>query len=318
MSWSTETWISIIIGIVPILGAIAKCLWKRFFSVKTKALTIEHIESKQYFHKKKDKIELKVIYNNTIACDAIVTLRISIKNTGKEDISHNALIDPIKLTFSDKYEILEVVRVREYEKIKPMIVYTANEIFLSWALLKHQRHFEIDIIAQNNLPEKDREFSVDFYNSMRCDLNIEGIDEILFNKKTTLNDKIIKRSRDTIIIVTIYAICLNLLAVLTKYGSDYDYQLLLQKDSTCISSPVSIYVKNNITEIKAFEEVIALEEFNNKYSIRGIPTDMPNKNQISFVVYLVVSIVCYIGACVLFIKHQRKKKRLRDSNKSCV
>lgn len=67
-------------------------------------------------------------------------------------------------------------------------------------------------------------------------------------------------------------------------------------------------MKNNVADIKAFEEVIALEEFNNKYSIKGIPTDMPNKNQISFVVYLVVSIVCYIGALVLFIKHQRKNK----------
>lgn len=98
MNWTIETWISIVFGVIP-FGGILTWLWKRYFGQKNRALTIEHIESKQYFHKKSDKIELKVVYSNKITCDALVILRVSIKNTGKEDISHRALIDPIKINF---------------------------------------------------------------------------------------------------------------------------------------------------------------------------------------------------------------------------
>lgn len=190
MNLSVETWISIIFGIVP-FGGIVTWLLKRFFGQKSRALAIEHVESKQYFHKKSDKIELNVVYNNKVVCDALVILRIAVKNTGKEDISHQTLIDPIKISFGDKYKILEAYTVKEYNKIRPHITYQSNYIEVSWALLKHQDQIEIEIIAQNNSSENVRELSIDFFNSLSTDINIEGIDDISHGKQETNKDKLI-------------------------------------------------------------------------------------------------------------------------------
>lgn len=315
MNWPIEVWISIIIGIVPIVWGIVKWFWERFYGVKKRALAIEYIDSKQYFHKKNDKLELKVIYNNVTTCDAVVTLRIAIKNTGKEDISKNALIDPIKISFSDKYEILEVVRVNEYEKIKPNIVYTNDVIMLSWALLKHQDQFEVDIIAQNKSVEKERELSVDFYNSLSYDLNIEGVDDISCEKKITAKEKIIINSRKQIAFIVIYAAVLTLCAFLTKSRSDFDYRLILQRDSTCVESLVSIFSKENLVEVDAFEEVLPIEEFNKCYVIGGIPTGLPNRNKVSLIIYTSAAICCYIGTILLLAMHYLKKKKLLGKGK---
>ena len=108
MNWSFEFWISVVLAVIPILWGIAKWVWERFFAIKNRALAIEYVDSKQYFHKKNEKIELKVIYNSSLTCDSLVTLRVAINNCGKEDISGASLIDPIKISFSDKYEILDV------------------------------------------------------------------------------------------------------------------------------------------------------------------------------------------------------------------
>ena len=286
--------------------------WKRYFGQKNRALTIEHIESKQYFHKKNDKIELKVVYNNKITCDALVILRVAIKNTGKEDVSHRALIDPIKITFSEKYKLLEANTVKDYDKIKPKVECESDSIKLSWALLKHQDQFEIEIIAQNSLPEKERELSIDFYNSISCDINIEGVDEISFEKQETTKEKVIKRSRDRVIFIVIYAVLLTLCAILTKYDSDFDYQLILQRDSTSVESLVSIFSKEGLVEVEAFEETLPIQEFNNTYAITAIPADLPNRKHLSLIIYSSAAILCYIGTILLLVKHRLKKKKLLE------
>lgn len=309
MNWSIETWISIIVGVVP-FGGIVTWLWKRYFGQKNRALTIEHIESKQYSHKKNEKIELKVVYNNKITCDALVILRIAIKNSGKEDISHRALIDPIKITFSEKYKILEANTVKDYDKIKPCVKCKSKIIELSWALLKHQDQFEIEIIAQNNSPEKVSELSIDFYNSISYDINIEGVDEISFDKQETTKEKVIKRSRDRVIFFAIYAVLLTLCAILTNYDSDFDYQLIIQRDSTRVESLVSVFSKEDMVEVEVFEERLPIQEFNNTYAITAIPTDLPNRKQMSLVIYSSAAILCYLGAVLLLIMHYLRKKKL--------
>ena len=309
MNLSVETWISIIVGVIP-FGGIVTWFWKRYFGKKNRALAIEHIESKQYFHKKTDRIELKVVYNNEITCDALVLLRVAIKNTGKEDIANRALIDPIRITFSEKYKILEANTVKVYEKIKPDVKCKSNSIELSWALLKHQDQFEIEIIAQDNSSGKVRELSIDFYNSISCDINIEGVDEIAFDKQETITEKVIKRSRDRVIFIAIYAVLLTMCAILTNYDADFDYQLILQRDSTSVESLVSIFSKEDMVKIEAFEEIIPIQEFNNTYAITAIPTDLPNRQQMSLIIYSSAAILCYLGAVLLLIMHYLNKKKL--------
>ena len=193
MNLSFEFWISSVLAVIPILLGIGKWIWRKFYAVKNRALSIEYIDGKQYLHKKKEKIELKVIYNSSLTCDSLVTLRVAINNCGKEDISGTSLIDPIKITFSDKYEILDVSRVDEYNKIKPSIIFTPSSISLRWALLKHENKFEIDIIAKST--SDDHDLSVDLYNSLSCDINIDGIDEIQYEKQHTIKDNTQQKSK---------------------------------------------------------------------------------------------------------------------------
>ncbi len=315
MKWSIEVWISIILSIVPLVWGIAKWVCVKLWGIKKRALSIEYIDSKQYFHKKNDKIELKVIYNNVTTYDAVVTLRIAIKNTGKEDISKAALIDPLKITFGENYEILEVTRVKEYEKIKPNIVYTANTVLLSWALLKHQDQLEIDIIAQNKSLEKERDLSIDFYNSLLCDINIEGVDEIYCEKKTTTKEKTIKKSRGLIILMAVYAVALTLLTIQTYNSPDYNYMLMLQKDTLVVESKVQVYAKEKIVDIDYFSETVTIEEFNNNYKISGIPESYQKNNDILFIIYLSATILCFIATVLLLIMHQVKKKELLGMKK---
>lgn len=315
MNWSIEVWISIILSIVPLVWGIAKWVCVKLWGIKKRALSIEYIDSKQYFHKKNDKIELKVIYNNVTTYDAVVTLRIAIKNTGKEDISKAALIDPLKITFGENYEILEVTRVKEYEKIKPNIVYTANTVLLSWALLKHQDQLEIDIIAQNKSLEKERDLSIDFYNSLLCDINIEGVDEIYCEKKTTAKEKTIKKSRGLIILMAVYAVVLTLLTIQTYNSPDYNYMLMLQKDTLVVESKVQVYAKEKIVDIDYFSETVTIEEFNNNYKISGIPESYQKNNDILFIIYLSATILCFIATVLLLIMHQVKKKELLGKKK---
>ena len=315
MNWSIEVWISIILSIVPLVWGIAKWVCVKLWGIKKRALSIEYIDSKQYFHKKNDKIELKVIYNNVTTYDAVVTLRIAIKNTGKEDISKAALIDPLKITFGENYEILEVTRVKEYEKIKPNIVYTANTVLLSWALLKHQDQLEIDIIAQNKSLEKDRDLSINFYNSLLCDINIEGVDEIYCEKKTTAKEKTIKKSRGLIILMAVYAVVLTLLTIKTYNSPDYNYMLMLQKDTLVVESKVQVYAKEKIVDIDYFSETVTIEEFNNNYKISGIPESYQKNNDILFIIYLSATILCFIATVLLLIMHQVKKKELLGKKK---
>lgn len=315
MNWSIEVWISIVIGIVPIVWGIGTWLWKRYFGQKNRALAIEHIESKQYFHKKSDKIELRVVYSNKITCDALVILRVAIKNTGKEDISHRALIDPIKINFGEKYKLLEASVVKNYDKIRPLVKCKPTYVELSWSLLKHQDQFEIEIIAQNNSPENVRELSIDFYNSISCDINIEGVDEIACDKQETAKEKVIKRSRDRIVFIAIYAVLLTLCAVLTNHDADFDYQLILQRDSTNVESIVSIFSKDDLVKVKAFEETLPIQEFNNIYAITALPMDLPNRKQMSLIIYSSTAALCFIGTILLLIMHNRKKKRLFNNEK---
>lgn len=315
MNWSIEVWISIILSIVPLVWGIAKWVCVKLWGIKKRALSIEYIDSKQYFHKKNDKIELKVIYNNVTTYDAVVTLRIAIKNTGKEDISKAALIDPLKITFGENYEILEVTRVKEYEKIKPNIVYTANTVLLSWALLKHQDQLEIDIIAQNKSLEKERDLSIDFYNSLLCDINIEGVDEIYCEKKTTAKEKTIKKSRGLIILMAVYAVVLTLLTIKTYNSPDYNYMLRLQKDTLVVESKVQVYAKEKIVDIDYFSETVTIEEFNDNYKISGIPESYQKNNDILFIIYLSATILCFIATVLLLIMHHVKKKELLGKKK---
>lgn len=315
MNWSIEVWISIILSIVPLVWGIAKWVCVKLWGIKKRALSIEYIDSKQYFHKKNDKIELKVIYNNVTTYDAVVTLRIAIKNTGKEDISKAALIDPLKITFGENYEILEVTRVKEYEKIKPNIVYTANTVLLSWALLKHQDQLEIDIIAHNKSLEQERDLSIDFYNSLLCDINIEGVDEIYCEKKTTAKEKTIKKSRGSIILMAVYAVVLTLLTIQTYNSPDYNYMLMLQKDTLVVESKVQVYAKEKNVDIDYFSETVTIEEFNNNYKISGIPESYQKNNDILFIIYLSATILCFIATVLLLIMHQVKKKELLGKKK---
>ena len=159
-----------------------------------------------------------------------------------------------------------------------------------------------------------RSFS-ESYNSLSYDLNIEGVDDISCEKKITAKEKIIINSRKQIAFIVIYAAVLTLCAFLTKSRSDFDYRLILQRDSTCVESLVSIFSKENLVEVDAFEEVLPIEEFNKCYVIGGIPTGLPNRNKVSLIIYTSAAICCYIGTILLLAMHYLKKKKLLGKGK---
>ena len=305
MDWTY--WLPIILGIIPLVYGVLKWLYDKYFAIKKRSLSIEYIDSNQYFHKKNDKVELKVIYNNITTCDALVTLRIAIKNKGTEDIPYRYLVDPIKLSFSEKYEILEVSKVSSYDKIKPTIVYTADSISLSWALLKHGDQFEIEIIAQNKLFEKDRDLSVSFYNSMLCDINIDGIDNVLYDKQLTVKDKLNKNINVKIIFFVVYSAVFMFSAITTSYKPDFNFQLVVKRDSISMENLVSIYSEDRIVELDAFDDVLTIDEFNSNYEISGLMTDYPKRNKFSVVFYMIFA-ACFFITFVWLIA----KKLLRN------
>lgn len=308
MNWSFEFWISVVLAVIPILWGIAKWVWERFFAIKNRALAIEYVDSKHYFHKKNEKIELKVIYNSSLTCDSLVTLRVAINNCGKEDISGASLIDPIKISFSDKYEILDVSRVEDYNKIKPTIIFTPRSISLTWALLKHETKFEIDIIAKSTNDTHD--LSVDFYNSLAYDINIEGIDEIQFAKQATTIDKTMQRSRRRINLLALYSIMLMVFAVRTYQFPDGSVVLTMQADDKLIESRVKVYSKDKTVEVELYDEQLPIQEFNDKYVITGISKDYPNVNYIFFIIYLSGAGICIVGTIIMALKHIKKKHEI--------
>lgn len=305
MGWSQEFCISFILAVIPILWGIGKWVWKHYFAIKRRALSIEYVESKQYIHKRNDKVELKVIYNNSITCDSLVTLRIAINNCGQEDIPESSLIDPITISFSDKYEILEVSRAEDYDKIKPSIIYTRNSIVVSWALLKHQSKFEIDIIAKSN--NKHRDLSTDFYNSLSCDINIVGIDDVPYERQSTTKDKALMKSKRKIFLVAIYTFFLLFSAIRTYTFPDYTVALSLQKDSLLHDSKIYVYSRNDIVEVDYFDESLTIHDFNDSYNIIGISGYTPKINSIFSIIYLCGACICVVGIIWLTLIHVRRK-----------
>ena len=305
MVLSLEFWITSVLAIIPILWGIGKWIWEKFFAIKKRALSIEYIDSKQYFHKKNEKIELKVIYNSSLTCDSLVTLRLAINNCGKEDISGISLVDPVKISFSEKYEILDVSRVEDYNKIKPTIIFTPSSISLTWALLKHESKFEIDIIAKSTNDSHD--LSVDFYNSISYDINIEGIDEIQFERQSTTKDTELRRSRKRINWLALYAIMLMVFAVRTYHFPDGSVVLTMQTDNKPIESLVTVYSKDKTVEVESCGEQLSIQEFNDKYTITGISKDSPDVNYVFFIIYLSGACICTAGTIILALRYIRRK-----------
>ena len=305
MEWSHEFLISFVLAVVPILWGIVKWFWNRFFSKKKRALSLEYVDSKQYFNKKNDKIELRVIYNNSLPCDSLVTLRVAIKNSGKEDISSVALIDPVKISCSDKYEILDVSRVEEYSKIKPSIIFTPSSVSISWALLKHESKFEIDIIAKSTT--KNRDLSVNFYNSLYCDINIEGVDDIRYERQFTTEDKELRRFRKKIKLLAVYSIMLMLFAIRTYSFPDYTSYLSLQADSLSMESRVDVYSRNKTIKIHSSDEHLLIQEFNDRYTITGIADKYPNNNNVFYIIYFSGAVICALGTITLSLMYIKRK-----------
>lgn len=305
MNLSFEFWISTVLAVIPILLGIGKWIWRKFYAVKNRALSIEYIDGKQYLHKKKEKIELKVIYNSSLTCDSLVTLRIAINNCGKEDISGTALIDPIKITFSDKYEILDVSRVDEYNKIKPSIIFTPSSISLRWALLKHENKFEIDIIAKSTSDNHD--LSVDLYNSLSCDINIDGIDEIQYEKQHTIKDKEQLRSKRKIKSLAIYSFVLMWCAVLTYGSPDSSMFITIRTDDLSTESWVRVYSKDKTVLVEAYDEELSIQEFNDKYTIIGISKDHPDKEYMFYIIYLSSAGIGVLITIIMALMYIKKK-----------
>ncbi len=301
-----ETWLPVLLGIIP-FSAIITWLWQKWFGVKNRALTIEHIESQQYFHKKNENIEIMVIYNNEHTCDALVTLRVAIKNTGKEDISQRLLVDPIKISFDKRYKILGATPVNEYEKIRPTVECVTDGILLSWALLKHQDQFQIDITAQNNSLDNGHDLAVDFYNSITYDINIEGIDGISFDKQETRKERNLKKTRFSLYFGIIYTLFLIGAAIYSNFTPDFNYELILQRDSIYRESVVAIFSEENIVKIKEAGETLTFDEFNHLYEISGIPTDLPNRSHVSFCIYLGYALLCLV-LVILMVRRYRQRQ----------
>ncbi len=311
MNLSFDNWFDIIILIIPFVGTGIKWIFCRIWGKKNRALSIEYTDGKLYTRKKNDKVELKVIYNKTVACDALVTLRIAIKNTGKEDIAKSSLVDPIKLTFDNKYDILDVSKVQQYDKIKPSIQYTANDVYVSWALLKHSDKFEIDIIAKKKSDIDTKESAIDFYNTMSYDLNIDGIDKLVFEKKITAKERALKKSRNKIWFFGIYAILFASFAFVSKSRPDNDYRLILQNDSTLVESSVLVYSKIDIVEIKEFDKKLSIDEFNTEYQISGLSHEVINTSFILFVIYLAAAICSLLVVSLLLVVYFQQKEKLK-------
>ena len=61
MERTLEYWLTIGLTVAPMLWGIVRWVWRKFFAIKRRALALEYIDSKQYFRKKNDKVELRVI-----------------------------------------------------------------------------------------------------------------------------------------------------------------------------------------------------------------------------------------------------------------
>ena len=245
-------------------------------------------------------------------CNALVALRLSIRNTGKEDISKSSFADPIKFAFDDKYEILDVTKSQQYEKIRPFIQFTSSQIYISWSLLKHSNSFEIDIIAQKKSGVGMIDSAVDFYNGMSYDLNIVGVDELLIEKKITRAERILKKSRAKICFFAIYFVMFAFMAFASKNRPDNEYELILQNDTTLVETAVFVYAEDSVVKIEEFDKKMSIEDFNNEYQIRGVSHKIFDISLIFYVVYIVVAILSFLMVILWVINYIKKRAKLKE------
>ena len=98
-------------------------------------MSVEYIDGRSYTYKKNNKVEIKVIYNKRQVCNALVALRLSIRNTGKEDISksNNVMLDFMSLKTAPASalgKLIEKGTFSYYYRIKYILGFTIKFVFL--------------------------------------------------------------------------------------------------------------------------------------------------------------------------------------------
>ena len=153
-NFNFEFWIPCIISAIPILCGVVTWGYKKLKKIRKKALLLENFESKQYIHKEHDRVELRVLYDKKIQYNALVISKVKLRNIGKEDIGKTTLVDPLKISCTDDYTIINATIINPSERIRPNIKFTQQSIELSWDLLKHGKEIELEIIACINNPSE--------------------------------------------------------------------------------------------------------------------------------------------------------------------
>ena len=104
----------------------------------------------------------------------------------------------------------------------------------------------------------------------------------------------------------IYTLFLIGAAIYSTFTPDFSYELLMQRDSTNVVSVVSIFADDNVVKMEDVGETLSIDDFNNNYDICGISTNLPNRSQVSFYIYIACAI-----CCLLFVVQVIRRYRQR-------
>ena len=321
-----EFWFPCLLSALPILYAIIRWGYKIVKKERKKALIFENIESKQYIHKEHDKVELRVLYNKKINYDAIVILKARIKNIGKEDISKTTLVDPLKISCTDDYTIINATIINPSERIRPNITFSQQSIELSWDLLKHGKEIELEIIACINNPSEKTELAIDFYNSLLVDVNAEGIDSVDKNIELSRKEQGMQIRKKFLWVYFVMMLILSgyLIFIQPRNIVQYNVEYLISTDSTQFVSTIGfsshkeMLCVNDEREQKAYSSIADFNSSNRIIKIESIKeaANSAKKNsEVSLWMCVVMTAMILIIGILTYVEGYMLKKRRGQFNK---
>lgn len=320
-NFNFEFWIPCIISAIPILCGVVTWGYKKLKKIRKKALLLENFESKQYIHKEHDRVELRVLYEKKIQYNALVISKVKLRNIGKEDIGKTTLVDPLKISCTDDYTIINATIINPSERIRPNIKFTQQSIELSWDLLKHGKEIELEIIACINNPSEKTELAIDFYNSLLVDVNAEGIDSVDKNIELSRKEQSVQfRKRFIWVYFIIMLICsIYLVFIQPRNFIQYNVEYLIGADSTQFVSTLgfsSYREKLCINNEKGQEIYSSVEDFNssNKIikieSVKEAANSVKKNNRLSLWMSLIMTVmILFVGVLTYLEGYKLKKKR---------
>lgn len=325
-NFNFEFWIPCIISAIPILCGVVTWGYKKLKKIRKKALLLENLESKQYIHKEHDRVELRVLYDKKIQYNALVISKVKLRNIGKEDIGKTTLVDPLKISCTDDYTIINATIINPSERIRPNITFSQQSIELSWDLLKHGKEIELEIIACINNPSEKTELAIDFYNSLLVDVNAEGIDSVDKNIELSRKEQSVQFRKKFLWVYFVMMLILSgyLIFIQPRNIVQYNVEYLISTDSTqfvstigfsshkeklCVNDEREQKVYSSIADFNSSNRVIKIE------SIKEAANSAKKNSDVSLWMCVVMTAMILIIGILTYVEGYMLKKRRGQFNK---